>query len=175
MPHCELIAANPNSHRSVLIELNVEYVSWVLEGLEQAFGVPTNEVIGMPASEYVPTVIDKVCGDTPPRGVFYLLKVDGNNAGMGGLRFLRDGVAEIKRIYVRAEYRGMNLGQLLLDRLLADAASFGYQRVYLDSAMFMKSAQRLYRASGFIDCAAYEGVEVPAEYHGQWCFMERAL
>ena len=171
----EFIAANIESHRSELVELNVEYLSWVFAEIEKLFAVTADDIVGMTASEYVPTVIDKVCGAPPPKGIFYLVKVDGRLAGMGGLRFLRDGVAEIKRIYIRPEFRGQKLGELIFSRLLADARSVGYQRVCLDTGHFMKSAHRLYEANGFADCAAYEGVEVPSEFHSGWRFMERKL
>ena len=175
MPNYEFIAANLESHKDELIQLNVEYLSWVFEGIENLFGVPADQIVGMPANEYVPSVIEKVCGDPPPKGVFYLVKVDGKLAGMGGLRFLRTGAAEIKRIYFRPEFRGMQLGERMLGRLMADARSFGYQTVCLDTALFMKSAHRIYETNGFSDCSAYEGVEVPSEFHSRWRFMERAL
>jgi GNAT superfamily N-acetyltransferase len=171
----EFIAASIASHKDELIALNVEYLSWVFAGIEALFSVPADKVVGMPASEYVPRVIDKVCGDPPPRGVFYLVTVDNKLAGMGGLRFLRPGVAEIKRLYIRPEFRGMQLGQRTLDQLLTDAKSFGYQSVCLDTALFMKSAHRLYETNGFSDCSAYEGVEVPSEFHDHWRFIERAI
>lgn len=175
MPSQEFIAANIGSHIDELIELNVEYLSWVFEGIETLFGVPADQIVGMPANEYVPSVIEKVCADPPPKGVFYLVKVDDKLAGMGGLRFLRSGVAEIKRIYFRPEFRGMQLGERMLGRLLADAKAFGYQTVCLDTAPFMKSAHRIYETNGFSDCSAYEGAEVPSEFHTSWRFMERAL
>ena len=171
----DFIAANVASHRSELIELNVEYVSWVMSEIEKQFGIPANEIVGMSAREYVPTVIEKVCGDPPPAGVFYLVWVDSQLAGMGGLRCVRTGVAEIKRIYIRPGFRGMKLGERILDRLLADAKNFGYQRVCLDTALFMKSAHSLYERNGFTDCPAHEGVEVPSAFHHQWRFMERTL
>jgi N-acetylglutamate synthase-like GNAT family acetyltransferase len=171
MSRHEFITADVSVHRAELIELNVEYLSWVFDGVEKFFGVP----VGLVASDYVPTVIEKVCGDPPPKGVFYLIKVDGRLAGMGGLRFLRPGVAEIKRIYVRPAHRGMRLGKLMLQRLLADATAFGYKSVCLDTAPFMTSAHHLYEDEGFTDCTAYEGVEVPSGFHTRWRFMERAL
>lgn len=171
----EFIAANIASHKDELVQLNVEYLSWVFSGIEDLFGVPADQLVGMPASEYVPRVIEKVCGDLPPRGIFYLAKVDNKLAGMGGLRFLRIGVAEIKRIYFRPAFRGMKLGERILNRLLADARAFGYQSVCLDTALFMTSAHRLYETNGFSDCPAYEGVEVPMQFHGRWRFMERVL
>jgi GNAT superfamily N-acetyltransferase len=175
MARHEFIVASTSTHRDELIQLNVEYLDWVFNGIQEHFGIPANEVVGMPAAEYVPTVIDKVCGDPPPRGVFYLLEVDGGLAGMGGLRFISPGVAEIKRIYVRPQYRGMQLGELMLQRLLSDATRFGYRRLCLDSGPFMKSAQRLYEGAGFADCSPYEGTEVPADFRDRWRFMQRNL
>lgn len=171
----QFIPANVATHREELIQLNVEYLSWVFSGIENLFGVPADQVVGMPATDYVPGVIDKVCGDPPPKGNFYLVKVNDQLAGMGGFRCLRAGVAEIKRIYFRPEFRGMKLGEHMLGRLLADAKAFGYRSACLDTALFMTSAHRLYENNGFADCAAYEGVEVPAEFHQRWRFMERAL
>ena len=171
----EFIAVNALTHRDELIQLNVEFLSSVFDGIEDYFGVPANQVVGVPASDYVPTVIDKVCGDPPPKGIFYLIKVDGSVAGMGGLRFISTGLAELKRIYVRPAYRGKKLGELLLDRILSDATAFGYEKICLDSAPFMKSAHRLYENAGFKDCDAYEGTEVPVEFRARWRFMERDL
>jgi GNAT superfamily N-acetyltransferase len=171
----EFLPARPDTHRAALLDLNIEYMAWVLEGVAQTFGVPRDEVVGMPARDYVPTVIDKVCGDPPPKDVFYIVDVAGEHAGMGGFRHLAPGVAEIKRVYVRPAFRGRNLGDLVLARLLADGARFGYRRFRLDTAPFMTAAHRLYERNGFTDCAAYAGLEVPPEYRHRWRFMERAL
>jgi len=175
MPNIEFIAADAREHRRELIELNVEYLSWVFAEVEKLFGVSVEQIVGLPAHAYVPTVIDKVCGDPPPKGIFYLIKVDDQLAGMGGLRCLRPGVCEIKRIYIRPACRGLKLGELTLRRLLADAVAFGYQRACLDTGLFMTSAHRLYESHGFVDRPPYEGVEVPPEFHARWRFMERAL
>lgn len=175
MPHTVLTVASVATHRDALTELFVEYLTWVFAGVEAHLGVPADQINGMSVAQYVPTVIDKLCGNTPPEGVFYLIQVDGQWAGMGGLRRLQAGAAEFKRIYCRPAWRGMGLGERLLQRLLTDAQAFGYQRVYLDTAPFMAAALRLYQANGFADCAAYEGVEIPAELHSRWRFLVRAL
>jgi GNAT superfamily N-acetyltransferase len=175
VPTVDFIIADPVSHRSELLELNIEYMTWVFKGVESHLGILADEVVGMPAAEYVPTVIDKVCGAPPPKGIFYLVKVDGGLAGMGGLRFVREGVAEIKRIYFRPTYRGNRLGEQMLLRLIADAAKFGYKTALLDTGPFMTSAHKVYERSGFIDCAPYEEAEVPAEYHSGWRFMQRHI
>jgi GNAT superfamily N-acetyltransferase len=171
----EFIVAHASTHRDELIELNSEYLTWVFAGIETHFNVAADDIVGKPASEYVVTVIDKVCGAPPPEGIFYLLKVDGELAGMGGLRSVRAGVAEIKRLYVRPRFRGMRLGELLLRRLLSDAALFHYASVCLDSALFMTAAHRLYEREGFTDCPLYDGVEVPAPFRARWRYMQRSL
>jgi GNAT superfamily N-acetyltransferase len=175
VPTVEFIIADPESHRSELLELNVEYMTWVCKGVESHFGILADEVVGMPAAEYAPTVIDEVCVAPPPKGIFYLVKVDGGLAGMGGLRFVRNGVAEIKRIYFRPEYRGNRLGEQMLNRLIADATEFGYKTALLDSGPFMTSAQKVYERSGFVDCAPYEEAEVPTKFHSGWRFMQRHI
>ena len=174
-PAVEFIATEPAVHRTELVALNVEYMQWVLGGIEQAFGTPPQEVLGQPITDYVAGKIESVCGAPPPQGVFYLVRLHGELAGMGGLRRVRDGVAELKRVYVRPGFRGARLGAALVDRLLNDARAFGYHEAWLDSAPFMASAHRLYEAAGFTDRAPYPETEVPPTLRHRWRFMGRAL
>jgi GNAT superfamily N-acetyltransferase len=169
------IPANPADHRDALISLNIEYVSWLATEGESYFGISTHDAIGMTIAEYVPTVLDAVCGDPPPRGVFYLVELDHHLAGMGGLRWNSHGVAEIKRVYVRPAHRRAKLGTTIVQRLLADARAFGYERVKLDTAPFMHAAHKLYESVGFHVCAPYEQSEAPAFLHAKWRFMETNL
>jgi hypothetical protein len=74
MPNYEFITANITSHREALIQLNVEYLSWVFAGIEEQFGVPADQIVGMPVSEYVPGVIDKFAGRRRPWEFFIWLK-----------------------------------------------------------------------------------------------------
>ncbi|MEO8103147.1 MAG: GNAT family N-acetyltransferase [Betaproteobacteria bacterium] len=175
--------ADPVVHRDALININIDYISWLATEIEKSFAISPQVLLGMGVPEYVASVIDKVCGDPPPHGAFYLIRVnnevekdvENDVAGMGGLRRMGDGVAEIKRIYVRPAFRGKNLGQSILERLLADAREFGYREIRLDTAPFMQSAQRLYEGAGFVDREPYEGVEVPPKLHAAWRFMECTL
>lgn len=169
------LPGNPLTHRQELVELNIEYLDWVLAGFSQITGVAARDMLGMETAPYVEGAIVKVCSDQPPRGIFYLVYCDGALAGMGGLRYVRAGVAEIKRIYVRAAFRGRQLGEAVLQRLLDDAKSFGYQTVVLDSAPFMQSAQQIYVRHGFVDRGPYDEVEAPKELHSMIRFMEKTL
>lgn len=171
----EFMPTDPVVHRAELLDLNVEYMQWVLAGIESAFGTPPQQVLGQPVADYVAAKIDSVCGAPPPQGVFYLVRLHGELAGMGGLRRVRDGVAELKRVYVRPGSRGARLGAAIVERLLQDARAFGYAEVWLDSAPFMAAAHRLYQAAGFTDREPYDETEVPPELRKRWRFMARAL
>lgn len=167
--------ADPDSHRDALLQLNIEYLSWTGAEIEKLFDLSFIDLTGVLVPEYVNSTIDKVCGDPPPRGVFYLVEYDGLVAGMGGLRTVRDGVCELKRVYVRPTFRGKQLGETILHRMLDDASNFGFQKMVLDTGPFMRSAHRLYEAAGFSDCPPYPEAEVPAALHHGWRFMERTI
>ena len=169
------LVADPVQHHDILLTLNLEYVGWVFREIERTYGVSALEIVGVSLPEYVSRNLPKICAERPPKGVFYLIQAGGEIAGMGGLRFLRPSVAEIKRLYVRPAYRGRRLGEQALEQLLGDARRFGYERVFLDTGPFMEAAHRLYESLGFTDCTAYEGVEVPAAFHDRWRFMERPV
>ena len=171
----EFVTASLREHRSDLLSLNVAYMSWVFAEVDKFFGVRCADVVGMEAPDYVASILDKLCASAPPQGIFYLVKRQGQFSAMGGLRRLSADTAEIKRIYVNPDSRGARLGELVLERLLADAAAFGYKRVYLETAPFMKSAHRIYEAAGFTDRAPYLDAEVPEAFHARWRFMERPL
>jgi GNAT superfamily N-acetyltransferase len=91
---------------------------------------------------------------------------------MAGLKRQSPGIGEVKRMYVRPEYRGLGLGRALINHLLAEAAQIPYERVRLDSARFMRAAHRLYHSAGFGEIEAYEGSEVPKDFQKNWVFME---
>ena len=94
---------------------------------------------------------------------------------MGGLRSIRNGVGEIKRIYVSRASRGGGIGAKILDRLVHDAQSFGYHELVLETGPFMTSAHRLYEAAGFADIPPYAEAEVPEALHRDWRFMRCRL
>ncbi len=111
----------------------------------------------------------------PPRGRLLLAYVDESLAGIAGLHDNGMQVGEIKRMYVRPDYRRQGLGKALLNQLIEAANQIGYQRLRLDSARFMTDAHKLYRSAGFQDIAAYKGSEIPKEYQDLWIFMEKSL
>ena len=93
--------------------------------------------------------------------------------GVAGLRTLEPGVAEVKRMYVVPECRGMHVGSQLLDRLLEEAGRMQAPTVRLDTVRFMADAQRLYRSRGFAEREPYVGTEIPPHLQQYWIFFER--
>jgi len=91
----------------------------------------------------------------PPRGRLYLGMSSGEGACCAGLRPCDEAAAEMKRLYVRPQHRGLGYGLALANTLIADARSLGYRRLVLDTLPAMKAAQAMYEALGFRDIEPY--------------------
>jgi ribosomal protein S18 acetylase RimI-like enzyme len=62
----------------------------------------------------------------------------------------------MKRLYVRPEFRGHQLGLILAQRLIHDAKFIAYSFMRLDTVpKQMANANRLYRSLGFYEIPAY--------------------
>jgi GNAT superfamily N-acetyltransferase len=170
-----LVAADLDVHRAALVELNVEYLTWLEQVCEELFGFRLRDLLGTDVRTYTERSLDALVRASQRGGSFYLVEVDGAAAGMGGLRRFGDGVAEVKRMFVRPVHRGRRLGATLLAQLVADARALGYGEVRLDTGSFMTAAHRTYEAAGFVDRDPYEGAEVPQEMWPDWRFMELSL
>lgn len=91
----------------------------------------------------------------PPEGCLYLLRVDGQNAGCGGMKRLDESRCELKRMYIRPSFRRMGLGRELALRIIEDARAAGYRRMLLDTLPFLQAAKALYRSLGFYEIERY--------------------
>jgi GNAT superfamily N-acetyltransferase len=91
-----------------------------------------------------------------------LLAKDGDRVlGCVCLRPLSKDDCEMKRLYVRAEARGHQLGRRLVERLCDEAKIAGYARMFLDTLPTMATAQQLYADLGFVPTDAYVFNPVP--------------
>jgi len=101
--------------------------------------------------------VDGLPGDyAPPLGRL-LLAIEGEQiAGCIALRPFGDDDCEMKRLYVRPEFRGQGLGKKLVTTLIDVARQTGYERMLLDTLPGkMEEAIALYRSLGFREIAAY--------------------
>ena len=78
-------------------------------------------------------------------------------------------------MYIRPAFRGNGFGRQLLTNLIEKAKEYGYSKIRLDSAKFMKKAHRLYAAYGFTEIDPYRESEIPLEIQDYWKFMEIIL
>jgi len=68
---------------------------------------------------------------------------------------------ELKRLYVRNQFRGYGAGGKLLEAAIREARSIGYQKIVLDTLPSMKEAHRLYKSAGFHEIPAYQKNPIP--------------
>jgi GNAT superfamily N-acetyltransferase len=90
-----------------------------------------------------------------PGGVLLLARVDGEPAGLGGVRHLETRVAEVKSMYVSPAHRGIGLGRRILTELERIAAERGCHAVRLDTSNYLGEAIRLYRSAGYREVPTY--------------------
>lgn len=106
----------------------------------------------------------------PPSGALVLAYAGELAVGCAGVRSKGAGIAELKRMYVQPEFRGHQLGRLLLERSISIAKDLGYEKLRLDTLAGMTGARRLYESFGFEIIPAYY-----ANPHADAIYMEKLL
>lgn len=91
----------------------------------------------------------------PPYGRLYLAYCDGELAGCIGLKKLNQDNCEMKRLYVRPEFRGRRIGHKLVQLIIKEAVEIGYSFMFLDTLPFLKSAIHMYKEYGFVEVPSY--------------------
>jgi putative acetyltransferase len=96
-----------------------------------------------------------------PRGTLRLAKVDGHAAGCCALRPVDTvdyaNACEMKRLYLRPQFRGLGLGRQLAEEIMVAGRLAGYASVLLDTLDTAESARAMYQDLGFI--------EIPPQYY----------
>ena len=102
----------------------------------------------------------------PPQGRLLLAEYENQLAGCVALHRIASGgssevchgseICEMKRLYLRPQFRGKGLGRALADRIIAEARQIGYRRMRLDTVEpVMRDAVAMYRRLGFKEIAPY--------------------
>jgi ribosomal protein S18 acetylase RimI-like enzyme len=134
-----------------------EYEAWL--GVDLCFQSFEKELKNLPG-EYA----------QPSGRLFLALSIE-KVAGCIALRKLGDTTCEIKRLFVRPDFRGLRLGQMLIEKALAEAKAIGCLRMRLDTLPDkMPKAVELYQSYGFREIPPY--YENP---HKETLFMEKEL
>lgn len=153
----EIVQAETNKHIEHARNLFREYEAWF--GLKLCFQNFDEEVANLPGKY------------AAPEGRLFLAFADEKVAGCIALRKLEENICEMKRLFVRDEFRGRKIGVLLIENLFEEARKIGYKKMRLDTfPEKMGKAVSLYESYGFREIAPY--------YHnpyGETLFMELDL
>jgi len=80
---------------------------------------------------------------------FFVIRVNATPAGCGGLQLFGTDYGEVKRMYVRPQFRGLGLAKLMLDHLTAYAQGRGIGVLRLETGIHQRAAINLYERMGF--------------------------
>jgi len=80
---------------------------------------------------------------------FFVLRSAGVPAACGGVQLFGTEYGEIKRMYVRPEFRGLGLARRILAHLAGFVAAHGVHLLRLETGIHQTDAIRLYEAWGF--------------------------
>jgi putative acetyltransferase len=80
---------------------------------------------------------------------FYVIRVDGRPAGCGGVQLFGSEYGELKRMFVRPEYRRQGLAKLMLNHLTTHCREHGVKLVRLETGIHQVEAIGLYESMGF--------------------------
>lgn len=161
--------ANPDKHKKFIHELFWEYLQWANERLNVEYD------INFPIKEALETDMQTLAKFMPPNGRLLLAEIDDEMAGLACMKKNNETTCEIKRMYVRPNFRQKGVGRALVQKLIDDAKEMQFPIIRLDSSRFMTSAHFLYHSFGFQDIEPYQESEIPKEIQKHWVFMELKL
>ena len=92
---------------------------------------------------------------SPPNGELLVAFSEGHPAGCAAIRKIDEGICEMKRLFVKPQYRGAGLGKLLAESIINEALDKNYSLMRLDTLERLKEAINLYESLGFKQTDAY--------------------
>jgi putative acetyltransferase len=110
-----------------------------------------------------------------PEGRLLLADFRGETAGCVALHRWKAEVCEMKRLYLRPQFRGKGLGRILAETAIEEARQMGYQRMRLDTVEpVMADAVAMYRKLGFRPIAPYRANPMPGTLYMELELERRA-
>jgi putative acetyltransferase len=94
-----------------------------------------------------------------PEIAFAVARIEGRAVGCVALKFEPDATAELKRLFVHDDARGLGLGRKLMDFIEALAGERGVRRINLETGPRNTEAVGLYRAYGYAECGPFGDYE----------------
>jgi ribosomal protein S18 acetylase RimI-like enzyme len=86
---------------------------------------------------------------------FFVLRSDGVAAACGGVKLFGTEYGEVKRMYVRPQFRGRGFARQILDHLSAHAQAHGITILRLETGIHQHEAIKLYESVGFRRISAF--------------------
>jgi ribosomal protein S18 acetylase RimI-like enzyme len=83
------------------------------------------------------------------RVAFFVLRDNGTPAGCGGIQLFGSDYGELKRMYVRPQFRGLGFGKMILNHLAEYGGAHGVTLLRLETGIHQAAAIRLYERMGF--------------------------
>jgi ribosomal protein S18 acetylase RimI-like enzyme len=90
-----------------------------------------------------------------PAGLFLVATLHGDPIGCGALKFHGRRPAELKRMWVAPDSRGLGVGRRLLTELERHAAEHGIRTIRLDTNKTLVEAIAMYRSAGYREVDAF--------------------
>lgn len=87
-----------------------------------------------------------------PKSIYFVVEENGKIIGGAGVNLLDntdENICELQKMYFLQEARGRGIGMQMIEKCLAKAKEFGYEKCYLETLPVMLNAQKLYKKLGF--------------------------
>jgi len=147
------LARTEEQYRQVR-ELLEEYIAWDATQLRR-LGLDAQAALDF----YFASGNEDLPGEyAPPDGRIFLASYSAQIAGCGAFRRLTRDTCEMRRMYVRPEFRGKQIGRQLANELVLEAREAGYNIMRLETTTYLDRAIALYSTLGFRACEPYSTI-----------------
>jgi GNAT superfamily N-acetyltransferase len=163
-----LPAASEMQYRQVR-ELLAEHIAWDTSQVSQ-LGLDGQEALDF---YYASGDVALPGPYAPPKGGMFLATHSAKVAGCGAFHKLTQEACEMRHMYVRPEFRRMQMGRRLTETLIKAAKEAGYGVMRLETVTFMDKAIAMYSSFGFKMCPAY--YVIPESFRAITVFMQLNL